>query len=75
LKFVVSEYMDVVEIKTQILHYLRHFEPSDVILMPLGSNRDSLNANVEFAMAESIKHGWRYTPRLHVDMFNDKRSV
>jgi len=75
LKFVVAEYMDIEEIKVEILKYLKHFEPSDVILMPLGSNRESLNQNTQFAMAEAVKNGWRYTPRLHIDMFDDKRSV
>lgn len=75
LKFVVSEEMDILEIKRDYIDKLKGVEPSDVVLMPLGSNRESLNQNTQFAMAEAVKNGWRYTPRLHVDMFDDKRSV
>ena len=75
LKFVVSCETDIHEIKTDFLKPLKGIHPEDIILMPLGSNIESLNENTHFAMGEAIKNGWRYTPRLHVDMFNDKRSV
>lgn len=75
LKFVVSHSTDIDEIKTEFLHYLKGVESNDVILMPLGSNRDGLDQTAKIAMSESVKNGWRYTPRLHVDLFNNKRSV
>jgi len=75
LKFVVAEDLDVVEITNEYLSNLSGVNSDDIVLMPLGSNRESLNQNTIFAMSEAVKQGWRYTPRLHVDMFNDKRSV
>ena len=75
LKFVISGYSDISEIKNEILSFLRGVEPSDIILMPLGSNKEGLDLTTKITMSEVIKNGWRYTPRLHIDMFGTKRSV
>ena len=75
LKFVVSDQTDLHEIDEEFLKYLKGIRPDDMILMPLGSNRDGLELSAKLVMSETVKRGWRFTPRLHIDLFDVKRSV
>lgn len=75
LKFVVGSLLDIEEIKEKYLRFLKGVEPFDIMLMPLGLNRDQLDMTTKLTLQECVKNGWRYTPRIHIDIFNDKRSV
>jgi 7-carboxy-7-deazaguanine synthase len=75
LKFVVGSKNDIVEIENKYLRLLQGVNPEDVVLMPIGLNQEQLKTTTMLALRACIQHGWRYTPRLHIDMFNDKRSV
>jgi 7-carboxy-7-deazaguanine synthase len=75
LKFVISRPSDVDEIKKDFLDHLTFVEPEDVILMPLGGTREFLSTTFFMTAGLAVKNGWRFTPRLHIDLFNDKRSV
>jgi 7-carboxy-7-deazaguanine synthase len=75
LKFVVTGPEDMPEIE-DIVNRVRDatdttVQDKDVVLMPEGMTReqldDSRNAVAELAM----EYGYRYTPRLHVDLWND----
>jgi 7-carboxy-7-deazaguanine synthase len=73
LKFVVSGKQDLAEIES-LLAGLRGWEPGDVLLMPEGvalptAERKALL--VEACMAR----GWRYCPRLHIELFGNKRGT
>ncbi|WP_394741598.1 7-carboxy-7-deazaguanine synthase QueE [Natronococcus roseus] len=75
LKFVVTDEGDMPEI-LELLEELREAtsEPigdDDVLLMPEGATRERL-AETRSRVAElAMEHGFRYTPRLHVDLWND----
>ncbi|KDE59839.2 radical SAM protein [Halostagnicola sp. A56] len=75
LKFVVTDEPDVAEVES-ILEDLRAVSTAsigadDVLLMPEGATRDRL-AETRTRVAElAMEHGFRYTPRLHVDLWND----
>ena len=75
LKFVVTGRGDLAEIGT-LLDELRgvtsaRVRDSDVLLMPEGTTREAL-AETRARTAElALEHGYRYTPRLHVDLWND----
>ena len=71
LKFVVTDKSDVEEIEA-ILNQLTGFEPSDVFLMPEGVDINTLNKRTKWAVEEALKHGWRFTPRLHIQMFGQQ---
>ena len=75
LKFVISKKSDIDEIKNDFLSHLSFVEPEDIILMPVGSNRNFLNNTTLLTANLAIQNGWRFTPRLHIDLFNDKRGV
>ena len=75
LKFVVTGPDDLVEIE-QILDRVReatetNITDSDVLLMPEGTTRDELDERRNAVAELAIEHGYRYTPRLHVDLWND----
>ncbi|ELY52141.1 7-carboxy-7-deazaguanine synthase QueE [Natronococcus jeotgali] len=75
LKFVVTDEGDMPEIR-ELLADLRDaasvpIRDEDVLLMPEGATRERL-AETRGRVAElAMDHGFRYTPRLHVDLWND----
>jgi len=75
LKFVVTDRSDVDEIEA-LLEQLRPvtgatIRNDDVLLMPEGATRERLNETREVTAELAMEHGFRYTPRLHVDLWND----
>ncbi len=75
LKFVVTDAEDMPEICDLLAELraatTRTIADEDVLLMPEGATRDRL-AETRTRVAElAMEHGFRYTPRLHVDLWND----
>lgn len=75
LKFVVSNESDIDEIWTDYLSELKDWYKYDIILMPEGTTHESLTESTNIALNACIRHGWRFTPRLHIDLFGNKRNV
>lgn len=75
LKFVVTSPDDLLEINdlvARIREATRTQVPnSDVLLMPEGMTRASLDDARNEVAELAMDHGYRYTPRLHVDLWND----
>ena len=72
LKFVVQDEQDIEEIKQIELEYTRWEDYIDIYLMPVGGTAEMLE-NTKFNVAEmAMKHGFKYSPRLHVDLFGNK---
>ncbi|RZV08687.1 7-carboxy-7-deazaguanine synthase [Natrinema hispanicum] len=75
LKFVVTDADDMPEI-LELLADLRAaadvpISDEDVLLMPEGATRERL-ADTRSRVADlAMEYGFRYTPRLHVDLWND----
>ncbi|AGN01162.1 Radical SAM domain protein [Salinarchaeum sp. Harcht-Bsk1] len=75
LKFVVTGPDDMAEIE-DLLVRLREtadteIENNDVLLMPEGMTREELDERRGTVAELAQDHGYRYTPRLHVDLWND----
>jgi 7-carboxy-7-deazaguanine synthase len=75
LKFVVADESDLPEI-LDLLEDLRDaaavpVPDEDVLLMPEGATRERLAETRERVADLALEHGFRYTPRLHVDLWND----
>ena len=69
LKFVVQDEYDVEEIKS--INFGSNWK-NDIYLMPCGGTAEML-ADTKFNVAEiAMKHGFKYSPRLHVDLFGNK---
>ena len=69
LKFVVADEYDLDEIeKIQKMYDI----PYDIFCMPCGGTQEML-ANTKLNVAEkAMERGWKYSPRLHVDLFGNK---
>jgi 7-carboxy-7-deazaguanine synthase len=75
LKFVVTGPEDMPEI-TELIEDLREatsvtIDDEDVLLMPEGVTREELDRHRETVAELATEHGFRYTPRIHVDIWND----
>lgn len=75
LKFVVTDESDLNEIETLVTEIRDAAEAPvrdrDVLLMPEGATRERLEENREQVAELAMEYGYRYTPRLHVDLWND----
>jgi 7-carboxy-7-deazaguanine synthase len=79
LKFVVTGSEDLPEID-RIVNRVRDaatetISDSDVLLMPEGTTRDALDDRRNEVAELAMEYGYRYTPRLHVDLWNDAPST
>jgi 7-carboxy-7-deazaguanine synthase len=75
LKFVVTGPDDMPEIE-RVVERLREtasaaIPDDDVLLMPEGTTREELESTRRVAADLALEHGYRYTPRIHVDVWND----
>lgn len=78
LKFVVADEKDEQEIKQLIDSLSDEFvdpDQSKVYLMPLGSTSEILAKSRLFTAEIAIKNGWRFSPRIHVDVFGNKSGT
>ena len=74
-KFVISSSNDEYEIKDEILSRLNNLSNSDIFVMPLGSTVKELEQTSPIAFEMAVKNGWRFSPRLHINLFNNKSKV
>lgn len=76
IKFVVTGREDLPEINELVATLREHaastVHDSDVLLMPEGMTREALDERRELVAELAQEHGYRYTPRLHVDLWNDE---
>ena len=69
LKFVVQDEEDLQEIQDIKNTYLFDY---NIYLMPCGGTSEML-ANTKLNIAElAMERGWKYSPRLHVDLFGNR---
>jgi 7-carboxy-7-deazaguanine synthase len=74
LKFVVSS--DSLETATQEIDDILAQIPSvEVFLMPLGDTADLIDKNSLSVIELAIKKGFKYSDRLHIRVWNNKRGV
>ncbi|WP_254863118.1 7-carboxy-7-deazaguanine synthase QueE [Halovivax gelatinilyticus] len=76
LKFVVTEAHDLSEVD-YLVSQIRELTDTavtndDVLLMPEGATRDELDDTRNEIAELALERGYRYTPRLHVDLWNDE---
>ncbi|TKG96074.1 7-carboxy-7-deazaguanine synthase QueE [Puteibacter caeruleilacunae] len=75
IKFVVGNSDDEHEINNEFLKELSDWKSEDILIMNLGGNTEEIGQSVSPAIEMSIRNGWRYTPRLHIDLFGNKEGV
>lgn len=75
LKFVVASPEEEKEIIEDYLQKLSGWRASDILLMPLGATVEELKQTTLMAMEMAVCNGWRYSPRIHIDLFGSKPGV
>lgn len=75
LKFVISDLSDIAEIENEYLSKLHSYQPEDIVLMPLGADAETLRQTSHFTAEAAIARGWRFTPRLQIDLFGNKAGT
>ena len=73
LKFVIAEPADVEEARD--LAVLLKADRERVVLMPEGTDRDRLRERGCWIAEVCKQEGFRFSPRLHVDLWGDRRGV
>lgn len=73
LKFVITSSEDLAEVE-QLRRELA-VPSSNVLLMPEGTTHDTVKQRGLWLAEICKKTGFRYSPRLHVDLWGDKRGV
>ena len=73
LKFVVETEQDLVEI--QQLQQEMQISSSTIVLMPQGITRDQIQGKQNWMVEICKQHGYRYSPRLQVDIWGDQRGT
>lgn len=73
LKFVIAERADIDEVKSLVQELKA--EKSQVLLMPEGRDPETLRSRAQWLVEVCKFEGYRYSPRLHIDIFGDRRGV
>jgi 7-carboxy-7-deazaguanine synthase len=73
LKFVIDRPPDVAEVLT-LLEQLPAIDRSRVLLMPQGVTPRELAERAVWLVEECKRHGFRYCPRLHIELYGNRRG-
>ncbi len=74
-KFVVTKSEDAKEISSDFLNKLNGWNRDDIFIMPLGATKEELKVFTPVALEMAISTGWRFSPRMHVELFNKSMGV
>jgi 7-carboxy-7-deazaguanine synthase len=74
LKFVIENLSDVEEVE-ELLSQLPGVDRERVLLMPQGVTREELERRGPGVAAACQSHGFRFCPRLHIDLFGNRRGT
>ncbi len=75
LKFVVAEAGDVREIESMLAELGRDIPPAKVLLMPEGTTVEALRAKAGWLGELCKARGYRYAPRLQIELYGNKRGT
>lgn len=74
LKFVADEKKDFMEIR-KVLDELKSVDPARVLVMAQGKSRKELRNKAKWIVELCKQHGFGYTPRLHIELFGNRRGT
>ncbi len=75
LKFVVGSEADLTEIEAMIRETGCAVPPSKILLMPEGTTVEVLRAKAGWLGAVCKARGYRYAPRLHIELYGNQRGT
>jgi len=70
-KFVVGDQADLEEVRQAVTQYALAGVRAPVYIMPVGGCAEEYQANAKNVAHLAMSEGWRYSPRLHVDIFGN----
>ena len=71
-KFVVQDEQDLDEVNRARDEYQKADVDADIYLMPMGATQEGQAKTAGQVAEMAMKHGFKYSPRLHVDLFGNK---
>jgi 7-carboxy-7-deazaguanine synthase len=74
LKFVVERKDDFGEIR-ELLDRLTAVDPARVLIMPQGTRQRELCEKSNWIVELCKRHGFGFTPRLHIELFGNRRGT
>jgi 7-carboxy-7-deazaguanine synthase len=74
LKLVIARPEDLEEVDA-LLATLPAIDPGAIVLMPLGTSVDALAERSRWLAEICMARGYRFTPRLHIDLFGNTRGT
>lgn len=74
LKFVIDAPSDVQDVEDWLTEF-PEVAPSDIYLMPQGTQLDTLQDKQSWIEAAAARRGWRLSPRLHIELFGNTRGT
>ena len=74
LKFVVEREEDFAEIRG-IVDRLTNVDPARVLIMAQGTNKKQLGEKTPWIVDLCLRHGYGFTPRLHIELFGNQRGT
>jgi 7-carboxy-7-deazaguanine synthase len=74
LKFVIDRREDVAEV-LDVLAHLQRVDREKVLLMPQGVTREELAERGPWLVEVCKEQGFRYCPRLHIDLYGHRRGT
>ena len=74
LKFVVDQPDDFGEVR-DLLAKLGEVEPERVLIMAQGKTAPQIRSKAKWIVEACKRHGYRYTPRLHIDLYGNRRGT
>jgi 7-carboxy-7-deazaguanine synthase len=74
LKFVVDQRQDFTEIR-RLLGELDKVDPARVLVMAQGKTRSELRNKAQWIVKSCMRYGFGYTPRLHIELFGNRRGT
>jgi 7-carboxy-7-deazaguanine synthase len=75
LKFVVANEADVLEVKALLAQIGLQVPADRVLLMPEGITMEALRSRQDWLVEVCKREGWRYSPRLHIELFGNRRGT
>jgi 7-carboxy-7-deazaguanine synthase len=75
LKFVVGSERDLVELESMLGEVGRAVPPGKILLMPEGVTVESLRAKAGWLGDLCKARGYRYAPRLHIELYGNRRGT
>lgn len=75
LKFVISSEADLHEAQAVVAQIGGTVPPEKVLLMPEGTSLEQMRTRYDLLVRACLQHGYRLSPRLHIELFGNTRGT